>query len=182
MEAAGIELAPLEATVYWDGLNVEVPYFTARAGAARIEGRFQAALSPDGPDYRLLATVGDWPWQGGMLDGDLDLKSQGLGPAKLNSLRSSGNFRALRVTLGDHRFRLLQGAYDLDTSRRPGRLRISSLEAQEVSGETWTGAGASAPDGTLNLDLLANRRVIRLQGLLWPPRFPAAEPETSAPR
>ena len=52
----------------------------------------------------------------------------------------------------------IDGAYDFDESRRPGRLRLSGLDAETQTGEAMTGQGQSSGDGLVQLELASPRR------------------------
>lgn len=170
----------VKGSVFWDGSQFEVPQLTASLNDARLEGRLRITLAAEQPEYHLLGNLSNWPWLGGTIDADIDARMRGFGPALEQSLRAGGNFRAVRSALPELPLKSIEGAYDFDDTRRPGRLRLAGLDVETINGETMTGQGQSLGDGQVQIELSSARRgPVRS---VWPLSSlrPSAEP--AAPR
>lgn len=179
LRVGDFEWRDVKAVLYWDGLEFEAPQLSGAMRDARLETRLRISLGADQPEYRLIGTLTGWPWLGGELEADFDAQMRGAGSALETSLRASGNFRALRVTLPDSPVRSLEGAYDFDASRRPGRLRLTAVDGLSAAGESWVGQGASSPDGNVTIDFNSPRRgPLRV---VWPLQSLVSVAESESP-
>jgi hypothetical protein len=171
---AGVTLENVRARLFWDATTLEFPDLEARWEGAPLTGRLSLRTSGPVPLYAFRGVVDNAPWKNSRFDAELDLRAAGAGAALWSSLRAEALFQARNVELGGDVARVVNGCAELSVERNSPRLRLRCLEVQ-IGAETLVGAGQSAPDLSLQLDLASPRRTLRLTGALQPLRWePAA--------
>lgn len=150
------------ARIFWDGAMIEMPELSARWNEAPVTGRASLRLGGAAPELRFLGRVDNYPWRGGMVDSDLELRTSRLGGPYPNAVRASGYISGRNVELGGDPVRLFQACFDFDGARPAGRLKLACLEAQ-VGGEWLHGPSPAAADGKLEFELAGPRHSLRFE-------------------
>jgi hypothetical protein len=163
----GVEAAPVEANLFWDGSNAELSSIAMRIGAASFNGRMSIALAGSTPAYRVTGRLDDYPYDSVAATVDMELRTTGLGRSVLESLQASGEFQILGASAGGDLIQPLRGAFDYSARRNLPRLRIGSTEAG-IDGEMYTGTGSASADGRIQLDLAGPARNHRFTVTLSP--------------
>jgi hypothetical protein len=156
----------LQAHLLWDAGEVEFPDIRASLDKGRVTGALLVGLRGSRPTYRLQAHASGVEWKSGKIDADSVLESSGTGLEFLARLHSSGAFvaRGLEMeALPD--LESVSGAYDLVWVQLAPVLRFTDL--QLVSGDdTYTGQGATQPDGRLLFQLTSGTKEMHMSGTL----------------
>ena len=131
-----------------------------------VTGVLSVGLRGNRPTYRLDARATGVEWKAGKVDAETVLEASGTGPELLARLHSTGAFiaRGLEMdALPD--LESVSGAYDLVWAQTAPILRFTDL--QLVSGdETYTGQGATQPDGRLVFQLTSGSKEMHMSGTL----------------
>jgi hypothetical protein len=160
------EVHGLQTHLLWDAAKAEFTDVRASLDGGRVTGALSVGLRGNGPAYRLQAHAKGVEWKSGNVDADTVLESSGTGLELLARLHSSGAFvaRGLEMeALPD--LESVSGAYDLAGAQMAPILRFTDL--QVVSGdETYTGQGATQPDGRLLFQLTSGSKEMHMSGTL----------------
>jgi len=163
---AGWRLENVRARLLWDVARVQLEGIEARLDRAAITGRLEIALRGSRPSYELTAKVRGVAWQSGLLDAEGTLETFGTGTQLIANLTSEGAFTGTAVDLGTFApLRGLSGAYNLAWPQGIPRLRLTSLNLR-TEDETYTGRGATQPDGRLVILLSSGSKEMRMSGSL----------------
>lgn len=156
----------LQANLLWDAARAEFADIQARFDGGRVTGTLAVNLRGSRPAYRLEARADGVEWKSGGVDADLVLESSGTGAELLSHLHSTGTFEARGLqmdALPD--LESITGAYDLVWTASGPVWRFPEL--QLVAGdETYTGHGATRPDGRLLIQLSSGAKEMRMSGTL----------------
>jgi len=163
---AGWRLENVRARLLWDVARVQLEGIEARLDRAAITGRLEIALRGSRPSYELTAKVRGVAWQSGLLDAEGTLETFGTGTQLIANLTSEGAFTGTAVDLGTFApLRSVSGAYSLAWPQAFPRLRLTSLNLR-TEDETYTGRGATQPDGRLVILLSSGSKEMRMSGSL----------------
>jgi hypothetical protein len=156
----------LQTHLLWDAGKVEFPDVRASLDGGRVTAALVVGLRGNRPTYRLQAHANGVEWKSGKIDADTVLESSGTGLELLARLHSSGAFMARGLemeALPD--LESVSGAYDLVWVQLAPVLRFTDL--QLVSGDdTYTGQGATQPDGRLLFQLTSGTKEMHMSGTL----------------
>ncbi|MGD0365154.1 MAG: hypothetical protein ABSC93_30090 [Bryobacteraceae bacterium] len=160
------EVRAFQAHLLWDVTKAEFTDIRANLDGGRITGVLSVSLRGNRPTYRLEARARDVAWKSGKVDTESALESSGTGAELLARLHATGTFAARGVemeALPD--LESVSGAYDLVWAQAAPLLRFTEL--QLVSGaDTYTGQGATQPDGRLLFQLTSGTKEMRMRGTL----------------
>jgi len=151
------------ARLLWDGATVRLARLAGSVDQAQVSGELDADLSGRAPQYRFDGQLQNVTYKGGTLDFDGSLNAAGAGAELLASVHADGAFRGRSISFApDAEFRTVAGCFNL----LPGpRLKFSCLDVTQGA-ETFTGTGATLPDGRLVLDLISRGRQFRYTSAL----------------
>ncbi len=146
------------AHVFWDGTLIRLANLTAHADQAEASGELRLDLASRAPQYRFAGKLQDVPYKSGRLDIEGTFESSGTGAELFAGAAANGSFRGRSILFApDAEFRNVSGCFEIS----PGwRVKISCVEATHGA-ETYTGIGATQPDGRLVLDLTNRGRQVR---------------------
>jgi len=173
------EAREIQAHLLWDAAKVEFADMRARFDGGRVTGTLAVNLRGGRPVYRLEARAKGIDWKSGKMDAETVLESNGAGVDLLAHLHSTGTFVAQGVemeALPD--LESVSGAYDLVWAQAGPIWRFTEL--QLVSGDdTYTGQGATQPDGRLLIQLTSGSKEMHMSGTLAELRLdqPDARPQ-----
>ena len=160
------EVGGIQTHLLWDAARAEFTDIRASLDGGRVTGVLAVGLRGNRPTYRLEARAKGVEWKSGKVDAETVLESSGAGLELLARLHSTGTFvaRGLEMeALPD--LESVSGAYDLVWAQTAPILRFTDL--QLVSGdETYTGQGATQPDGRLLFQLTSGSKEMHMSGTL----------------
>jgi hypothetical protein len=166
LDLGDAEVRDLQTHLLWDATKAEFADIRASLEGGRVTGILAVSLRGSRPTYRLQARARGIEWKSGKVDAETVLESSGTGVELLSGLHSSGTFvaRGLEMDalpdLGD-----VSGAYDLVWARMAPLVHFTDV--QLVSGdETYTGQGATQPDGRLQFQFTSGSKEMRMSGTL----------------
>jgi hypothetical protein len=166
LQLGGAEARDLQTHLLWDVTKAEFADLRATLDGGRVDGVLSIGLRGNRPTYRLQAQAKGVAWKSGKVDAETVLESSGTGTELLARLHSSGAFvaRGLEMdTLPD--LESVSGAYDLIWAQTAPMVRFTDL--QLVSGdETYTGQGATQPDGRLLFQFTSGVKEMYMRGTL----------------
>jgi hypothetical protein len=175
LSLAGETLESVSLRFYWDGNDLDVPRFQARARDGRATGYLRATFGGEQPIYYVAGSLEDADWKSGWLSGDGAIRTSGTGDALYWNMIAEGSFRARAVVLDQSApARSMTGDWSLRWDRRHPRLNLKSLRLDEGE-DVFTGEGATAEGGQLLVDLAAGERSLHLTGGMNPLRLKTAE-------
>jgi hypothetical protein len=180
-DAGGLNLEELRAKLFWMRSGLELAGLEAKWQDAEVLGRATMRGGAAGPVYEFRGRVEGLAWQGGSVDGEVDLVAQGPAAAAGARMQMSGLFTAVGLNLGEEQAAYASGSFDYDAQRSAGRLRLRSLEIHS-GGEILVGGGASGSDGRMVVEAASPRRAARLEGTLDPFVLTIAAGEASRTR
>lgn len=170
------ELGDFKARVVWDGPNILLSDVDCRLGEMHAGGKMSVNVATAAPSYRLTGSIDNLDYHNGQIDLEGELETSGIAEDLLLNIRAQGTFEGRDIDLGpDAAMHEIAGSYRVAANAGIPRLTLTNL--QVVQGpDTFTGQGASQPDGRLVLELVSGRRQMRLTGMLLPmrPESPAA--------
>ena len=165
-QLAGARFDNVRAHLIWEVARVQLEALQARLDGAAVTGRLDLNLRGSRPAYRLTAKVKGAAWQSGKVDAEGTLETFGTGAQLLTNLTSAGTFAGAGLDLGTIApLRTVSGAYDLAWWQSYPRLRLTSLNLK-TDEDTYTGRGATQPDGRLVILLSNGAREMRMSGSL----------------
>jgi hypothetical protein len=166
LHLGGADVAGLQTHLLWDAAKAEFIDIRATLYGGRVTGILVVGLRGNRPAYRLQARAKGFEWKSGKVDAQTVLESSGTGTELLARLHSSGAFAARGMqmeALPD--LASVSGSYDLAWARLAPVLRFTDL--QLVSGDdTYTGQGATQPDGRLLFQLVSGSKEMHMSGTL----------------
>jgi hypothetical protein len=175
LQLGDAEARDLRMHLLWDAAKAEFADIRASLDGGAVTGALSVGLRGSRPTYRLQAQAKGVAWKSGKVDAETVLESSGTGLELLAGLHSSGTFvaRGLEMDalpdLGS-----VSGAYELVWARMAPLVRFTDL--QLVSGDdTYTGQGATQPDGRLLFQLTSGSKEMHMSGTLAELRVDRAE-------
>jgi len=166
LHLGGSDVAGLQAHLVWDAAKAEFADIRASLNGGRITGVLTVGLRGNRPAYRLQARAKGVEWKSGKVDAETALESSGTGMELLARLHSTGAFTARGLEMDAlPGLESVSGEYDLAWAQSAPILRFTDL--QLVSGdETYTGQGATQPDGRLLIQLTSGSKEMHMSGTL----------------
>jgi len=166
MHLGDAEARDLQAHLLWDVTKAEFTDIRASVDGGRVTGILSVSLRGSRPTYRLEARAKGVEWKSGKVDAQTVLESSGTGVELLARLHSTGAFVARGLEMnGLPDLESVSGAYDLVWAQTAPILHFTDL--QLVSGEeTYTGQGATQPDGRLLFQLTSGGKEMHMSGTL----------------
>jgi hypothetical protein len=161
LDLGGFVFDHVTSRVIWDGPHVKLANTSGRYAGSALSALLEADLSGNTPSYHGAGDVTGVPWKGGKVDADLSFDTAGAGLALLSNLRAEGSFRAREI---DMEYTSMKGCFDFAWGGKSPRVKLSTLQVSDGE-ETFVGAGSTAPNGELLLDLAGVPRPVRLA--LW---------------
>ncbi len=166
LRLADAEARGIQTHLLWDATKAEFDNLRARIDGGRVTGTLSVNLRGSLPVYRLEAQCKGIQWKSGTVEAETVLESSGTGTELLARLHSAGTFAASGLemdALPD--LESVSGFYDIVWAQAGPLLRFSEL--QLVSGsDTYTGQGATQPDGQLIIQLSSGAKEMRMSGTL----------------
>jgi hypothetical protein len=160
------EARDVGANLLWDGAKADFEDVRARVYGGSVKAALAVTIRGSRPAYRLQASVKGVDWKSGKVDTETVLETSGTGLDLLARLHASGTFTARGAemdALPD--LESVTGAYDLVWAKARPTWRFVGL--QLVSGdETYTGQGATQPDGRLLIQLTSGSKEMHMRGTL----------------
>lgn len=152
----------------WDGGTIRMEKLSWQREETEGIGALIVQLQRGEPSYRLTGDLRNFRWKGGVVDGDVDITSTGLGINVLRNARSLGKFAARDLVFpAESDIHTAAGKYELSAARGTPQLKLDALEVASGS-EVFTGRGGSEADGKLSVDLSSGRKKLHMSGTLWP--------------
>ena len=166
LHLADAEARDIQAHLLWDATKADFEDIRARFDGGRVTGALTVNLRGSRPSYRLEAHSTGVVWKSGKVDADTVLESSGTGAELLARLHSTGAFEVRGLEMEDlPDLESVSGAYDLVWSQAGPLIRFPDL--QLVTGdETYTGQGATQPDGRLAIQLSSGSKEMHMSGTL----------------
>jgi hypothetical protein len=163
---ADAEARDVQAHLLWDGAKADFENLNGRIDGGRITGRLAINVHGSRPAYRLQASVKGIDWKSGKVDTETVLETSGTGLELLRRLHASGTLMAHGVEMDAlPNLESVGGSYDLIWANAVPAWRFSGL--QLVSGDdTYTGQGATQPDGRLLIQLTSGSKQMHMSGTL----------------
>ena len=151
------ELRRLRARVRWSGARVDLLGVEASVENGAAYGRASVDLAGRVPVYRMDFHLDSFDFEGGKIDADGVVATNGTGGQLLSRIRSQGSFNGRGLDIGQ----TVSGCYLLEGPR----LRLTELQLQ-VGPDLFIGRGAMQDDGRLLLQLSSGVRQLRVTGTL----------------
>jgi AsmA family len=152
------------AHLLWDGATILLSNVDCRLDSMRATGKMSVNLSRTVPAYHLTGAVENLDYRNGQLDIEGELETSGTARDLLLNLRSKGTFEGRGIELApDTQVREITGSYDVAAAK----LSLSNVLLSQGL-DTFSGQGASLPDGHIVLELTSGRKQVRLSGMLFP--------------
>jgi hypothetical protein len=169
----------LSARFLWQGTNVQFTGLQLHLAQGLVKATGTVDLASNAPRCRFSATVGGFPWGGGVLSAEGQLQTSGTGLDSLRNLHARGSFAGEDVSLSAaNAFSQIAGAFDFSFADGWPDLRLSKLQATQDD-EDWSGEAASRSDGKLLIDLENGERQLHLVSALTPETAAPSPPLTS---
>jgi hypothetical protein len=166
LQLGGAEARDFSAHLLWDVTKAEFTDIRAGLEGGHVTGTLTVSLRGSRPAYRLDGRAKGVAWKSGKVDAETVLESSGTGTELLTRLHSTGTFVARGLEMEAlPGLESVSGAFDLIWAQTAPNLRFTGL--QVVSGdETYTGQGATQPDGRLLFQLISGNKEMRMSGTL----------------
>ena len=161
-------IGELRARLVWDGPAILLSGLDCRLDDMHAQGKLSLNLDKSSPVYNWSGTMENIEYRNGRLDLDGDLETSGIAEKLLLNIRSQGTFEGKGIELGpDTEVTAIAGAYKVAPVSGIPRLVLSNIQLEQGS-DTFSGQGASLPDGHIVLELTSGRKQLRLTGMLLP--------------
>lgn len=164
--SSDVRLRNVTARVLWDTTQVELVDMQARVENGLFSGRLSADLSGNHPAYQLAGQLKSVDWRGGKLNADASIATSGVGADLLMNLKSEGSFAGHALELAPFgSFDFISGCYELDSTPRVPRLRLTALQLSDGS-DVYFGRGETQQDGRLWIELSNGSKQRKISGTL----------------
>jgi hypothetical protein len=141
----------------WDATSVRFSGVDARQNDAQASGWIAIDLAGAVPAYRVEGKVDDLDYRGGKLNLEGSGGTRGTGPTFFANAVGSGAFSGDDLTLSpDLIVHSMGGNFEIGPG---GRLRLTGVQAAQGL-ESYSGQGASQPDGKVLLELTTGKQKI----------------------
>ncbi len=166
LKLADYALENLRARLLWDTTRLELPDLQARVGGGTLSGRLDVSLRGAQPAYALAARFKGVEFKSGKLDAQAEIKTSGLGVAVLANLHSTGTFSGRLLEIDPlPAMKTASGSFTLGWSPSGATLALVDVQLS-AGGDTYTGRGATQPDGTVLFQLSSGSKEMRVTGTL----------------
>lgn len=166
LHLTGADIGDLQTHLVWDAAKAEFTDIRANLDGGRVTGVLLVGLRGSRPTYRLQARAKGVEWKSGKVDAETVLESSGTGLELLARVHSSGAFVARGLEMDAlPGLESVSGAYDLVWAQAAPILRFTDLQLVSDD-ETYTGQGATQPDGRLLFQLTSGSKAIEMSGTL----------------
>jgi hypothetical protein len=169
-------IGQLRAHLVWDGATILLSNLDCRQDEMHAQGKLSLNLARSLPIYNWSGTLENLEYRNGRLDLDSELETSGIAESLLLNIRSQGTFEGKDLELSpDTEVAAISGAYKIAPASGIPRLVLSNI-LMEQGADTFSGQGASQPDGHIVMELTSGRKQLRLTGMLLPihPETPPA--------
>lgn len=172
-------LGPLKAHFIWEGTRLEFETMQLQLAQGLVRGSGNIDLSSYSARSRFRTTADNFSWFGGLLSGEGQWESSGVGVEGLRNFRASGSFSGSDLTIrpGDI-FDRASGVFKLSFAEGWPDLRVPRLQVTEQE-EDWSGEASTRSDGRLMIDLETGDRQRHLVSALMPEKIRVSTPLTS---
>ncbi len=158
----------IRARLMWDGASVVLSDLDCRLDDMHAEGNLSLNLEKPSPAYRWTGAIENLEYRNGRLDLEGEIETSGTAQNLLLNIRSHGTFEGQGIALSpDTEVSAITGGYKLAPVSGIPRLVLSNIQ-MEQGADTFSGQGASQPDGHIVLELTSGRKQLRLTGMLLP--------------
>ncbi|MEQ1885931.1 MAG: AsmA family protein [Bryobacteraceae bacterium] len=164
----GHAVAIESATLVWDGADVKIADVKGRVDSDAISGTLTVDLAGRAPKYHADGRLQKSAFKGGKVDVTGTADATGVGAALLTSLHAQGSFDGRGVAFAPEAlFRTVMGKFDVRANAGALQWKLSAIEGA-IGAETYTGEGASGPDGKITLSLSSGAKKAQFNGTLVP--------------
>ncbi len=159
-------LGSMRGRIAWNGSRVELAGLDLKSGEMEGTGKLAVDLTGPAPRYKLTGQLRGIDYDGGSLNLDGVLDTEGLGNALALNAKSDGTFTGNGLTLAaDTEVDEISGDFHLEVGARLILSRVEVTQGQEI----LRGQGASQVDGRVVLELTSTaRKQVRMTGMLLP--------------
>jgi hypothetical protein len=158
----------IRARLMWDGTSMVLSDLDCRLDDMHAEGNLSLNLEKPSPAYRWTGAIENLEYRNGRLDLEGEIETSGIAQNLLLNIRSHGTFEGQGIELSpDTEVSAITGGYKLAPVSGIPRLVLSNIQ-MEQGADTFSGQGASQPDGHIVLELTSGRKQLRLTGMLLP--------------
>jgi hypothetical protein len=170
-------IGEIRARLVWDGPAIVLSGLDCRLDDMHAQGKLTLNLDKPSPAYTWTGAIENLEYRNGRLDLEGEILTSGIAESLLLNVRSQGTFEGRGIELGpDTEVNAITGGYKLAPVSGIPRLVLSNIQ-MEQGADTFSGQGASQPDGHIVLELTSGRKQLRLTGMLLP-----IHPETAPAR
>ena len=168
-------LTKLRSRVVWDGGTVKLSALQATYDKAAFVGVGSIDLGQRKPAYQLAGAVKGWAWKGGgiagvtggVIGGDGELSTSGLGKELVSNLKISGSFRGRGLDLSPlETYTTADGCFEWIWDAKNPKLKLSQL-ALKAGEAFYTGSAEMRDDGQLLFKLTDGTKQIQNSGSFW---------------
>ena len=161
-------IGEIRARLVWDGPTILLSDLDCRLDEMHAQGKLSLNLAKSQPIYNWAGTMENLDYRNGRLDLDGEIETSGVAENLLLNIRSQGTFEGKDIELGpDTEVTAITGAYKIAPVSGVPRLMLSNIQVEQGS-DTFSGQGASQPDGHIVIELTSGRKQLRLTGMLLP--------------
>ena len=169
-------IGEIRARLVWDGPTILLSGLDCRLDDMHAQGKLSLNLDKPSPVYSWTGAIENLEYRNGRLDLEGEMETSGTAQNLLLNIRSQGTFEGRGIELGpDTEVSAITGGYKLAPVSGIPRLVLSNIQVEQGP-DTFSGQGASQPDGHIVLELTSGRKQLRLSGMLLPihPEAPPA--------
>jgi hypothetical protein len=161
-------IGEIRARLVWDGPAIVLSGLDCRLDDMHAQGKLTLNLDKPSPAYTWTGAIENLEYRNGQLDLEGEILTSGIAESLLLNVRSQGTFEGRGIELGpDTEVNAITGGYKLAPVSGIPRLVLSNIQ-MEQGPDTFSGQGASQPDGHIILELTSGRKQLRLTGMLLP--------------
>ncbi len=161
-------IGEIRARLVWDGANILLSGLDCRLDDMHAQGKLSLNLDKPSPVYSWTGAIENLEYRNGRLDLEGEIETSGTAQNLLLNIRSQGTFEGQGIELGpDTEVSAITGGYKLAPVAGIPRLVLSNIQVEQGP-DTFSGQGASQPDGHIVLELTSGRKQLRLTGMLLP--------------
>jgi hypothetical protein len=154
-------ISRLSARVEWDGLAARIENVKGWLPSGDFAGDIEVDLTPAIPKLHFEGRIDDMAYRGGTIDVEGTADAGGEIGDFLATLRAEGTLRARSIQIApETEFRTATSAFTMQGFGSESRWKLSNLEVTQGT-ESYTGSGATQPDGKILLELAGREKQIR---------------------
>ena len=155
------KLGSLQGNLRWEGASLRLTHLRWGLEDATGVGSLAVNVGGPAPEYDLRGQVSELAYREGVLDLDGKLEASGTGEQAVKNARAEGTFKARDVALTPASSAPeIEGLFRMSWPSSEPRLVLDQVHLTEAL-ETFTGKGASQPDGGIVLELTSGRKQMR---------------------